>query len=526
MCFTKLKLYLYTLKYTKFTQVYFQIIYRLRQKFSFKNKFDILVQPSVAINLSNEIICKSKLYNTLNFTFLNKIYSFNHSIDWNHNEFGKLWTYNLNYFDFLNQSTISKEEGLRLILDFCDFSDQIKDGYEPYPISLRAINWIKFISKHQIKDSKIDQQLFNDYYRLLNQLEYHILANHLIENAFTLLFGAYYFQNEKFHKKAESLLITQLNEQILKDGGHYELAPMYHKIILYRILDCYNLVSNNNWKSNSLSELLKSKATIMLGWIKAMQFRNGEIAYLNDSTRNIAPSPQSLFKYAESLNIKYQQLPLKECGYRKMETSTFEILFDIGQISPSYQPGHSHADSLQFILQANGKPIIVDTGISTYEKNDRRQLERSTSSHNTLTINGKNSSDVWSGFRVGKRAKVTVKEDTPNSIVAIHDGYKSMNLTCERMIQLNAEQIEISDNVQGHVENKKIEGHLHFHPDVYLELVENIIIVNKYIRFEFPKETEIVIQQYDYCKGFNQLLPASKIIYTVKNEIKFTITKI
>ena len=37
-----------------------------------------------------------------------------------------------------------------------------------------------------------------------------------------------------------------LNEQILDDGGHYELSPMYHKLMLYRILDCINLAKSNS----------------------------------------------------------------------------------------------------------------------------------------------------------------------------------------------------------------------------------------------------------------------------------------
>ena len=52
------------------------------------------------------------------FTFLNISHFFSEKINWNFNQFGKLWTYNLNYFDFLNQENISKENGLRLIQDF------------------------------------------------------------------------------------------------------------------------------------------------------------------------------------------------------------------------------------------------------------------------------------------------------------------------------------------------------------------------------------------------------------------------
>ena len=36
-----------------------------------------------------------------------------------------------------------------------------------------------------------------------------------------------------------------LQEQVLGDGEHFERSPMYHCIMLYRVLDCYNLVRNN-----------------------------------------------------------------------------------------------------------------------------------------------------------------------------------------------------------------------------------------------------------------------------------------
>src|SRR5699024_4625487 len=106
-----------------------------------------------------------------------------------------------------------------------------------------------------------------------------------------------------------------------------------------------------------------------------------------------------LFEYAEKLNLSVKNKALKESGYRKFDDEDFEIFMDVGQIAPNYQPGHSHADNLNFILHFQGRPLLVDTGISTYEKNERRQLERSTHSHNTVTIDGKNSTDVWSGFR-------------------------------------------------------------------------------------------------------------------------------
>ena len=105
---------------------------------------------------------------------------------------------------------------------------------------------------------------------------------------------------------------------------------------------------------------------------------------------------------------------------------------DVGHISPSYQPGHSHADSLSFILHVNKTPIFIDTGVSTYENNTRRAYERSTRAHNTVTVQGKDSSDVWGAFRVGKRANVNILKDEKKIIKAIHDGYNNIGCSHER----------------------------------------------------------------------------------------------
>ena len=198
---------------------------------------------------------------------------------------------------------MSESEGLKLINDFIMQSDSIKDGFMPFPISLRGLNWVKFLSKNKIKDQNINNSLYSQYTMLVDNIEYHILGNHLLENGFSLLFGAYYYQDEKFYIKAKKILITELEEQILKDGAHFELSPMYHQIMLFRVLDCINLVKNNSWKEEELLKLLISKAEIMLGWLSTITYDNGDIPLLNDSANGISPTTQELNDYAIILNI-------------------------------------------------------------------------------------------------------------------------------------------------------------------------------------------------------------------------------
>ena len=98
--------------------------------------------------------------------------------------------------------------------------------------------------------------------------------------------------------KSKKLLLKQLNEQILEDGGHYELSPMYHQILFSRLLDCIQLIQlNPNWKRDELKTFLSIKAQKMNAWLKNITYNNGDIPMVNDSTYHVAPKSQTLFKY-------------------------------------------------------------------------------------------------------------------------------------------------------------------------------------------------------------------------------------
>jgi len=412
---------------------------------------------------------------------------------------------------------MSTTDGLKLIYDFMEQGLNIKDGLEPFPISLRGINWIKFLSYNEIKDQKIDDSLYAQYQILIDNLEYHLLGNHLLENGFSLLFGAYYFQDENFYAKAKKILTDELDEQILQDGAHFELSPMYHQIMLFRVLDCINLLQNNNGKDQELLGLLKSNAEGMLDWLNAVTFENGNIPLLNDSANNIAPTTEQLNKYASTLQINHQSSMIKhqfnESGYRKFQSENYECVADIGHIGPDYIPGHAHADTFNFELYINKKPFIVDTGISTYETNERRTEERSTATHNTVEIDGLNQSEVWGGFRVANRAYVTILHESDNSIKAVHDGYKKrLNTLHEREFIFENESIKIIDEIISDHEHKAF-SRIHFHPNIDEDMIK------KHIMFD---NSEYTIKEYQYSPEFNVQINAKvlEILFTKKLEIK------
>lgn len=509
-----IKRLLYTLIYLTPTQLLYQIYYRLRPAVK-ETKINSVELNSTWINAENFLKNENSYSVTNNFNFLNINHDFGDEIDWNIQTYGKLWCYNLNYFEYLNQRNITASDGLKLIKEFTAKSNEIKDGFEPYPTSLRIINWVKFLSANKLEDKSIDYRLYQDTIRLTKSTELHLLANHYLENGFGLLFSAYYFKNDNFYKKAYRIIELQLKEQLLADGAHYELSPMYHQIILVRVLDGYNLVKNNDWKNDNLKEILLNAAQKMLSWLDRITFRNGEIPMVNDASPGIAPDSISLMNYAESLLIKKDSIKLKESGYRMFKNDDFELFCDVGQLAPNYQPGHSHADSLQFLLNYKNLQYLCDTGISTYEKNQRRLCERSTASHNTLTVNELNSSDVWSGFRVGKRAKTVVTKESENSVSAFHKGYAQFNIIHHRTFNLTEERVEIKDSLQGDLSKNIVKGFLHFHHDRNVELFDDKILIDDELRIRWKGIENLQLLEYELAKGFNTIKKAQKICYRV-----------
>ncbi|MCX6183233.1 MAG: alginate lyase family protein [Bacteroidetes bacterium] len=509
--------YYHTLKHLKAKQIFYQLYYKFRALFrkftGYRPKFNKYKQGRILRFTEWIPANESAKQNT--FTFLNRSVTFE-AINWDYALNGKLWTYNLNYFDFLNQASITKEEGLALMENFESQLQHLQNANEPYPISLRGINWIKFICKHKIEDKAIDQSLYSQYCILNKHVEYHLLGNHLLENAFALYIGGLYFNDEKLKKKGFSLIESELKEQILQDCGHFELSPMYHQIILTRLLDCYNFSKEQNEKA-----LLKSYAEKMLAWLNTITMKNGDIPLLNDSAKNIAPSSAEIFAYAKRLNLSIGIAALSDSGYRKWDIDGAELVMDIGKIGPDYIPGHAHADIFSFVLY-DQQPIIVDPGISTYDKNHRREEERSTKNHNTVQVGEQNQVDTWGGFRVGKRCTVIIDVEQKNEITGHHNGYSDC-IHYRSWKKINDREFTISDTLEG--SNLIGTFNIHFHPSVNVVLNNNILQADKW-KISFDKVKNVSLQKYTLSEEFNTLEEGTKAVIEFESDINTSVSRV
>tara|TARA_B100000941_G_scaffold157167_1_gene111515 strand:- start:8907 stop:10481 length:1575 start_codon:yes stop_codon:yes gene_type:complete len=521
MKINKINLLINTIKYLKFKQIFYRIFYSFKFK-TFQN-FNRSIDSVQTLKFNQFLIHSNFSFSNNSFTFLNRTKKFN-KINWNFLDYGKLWNYNLNYFSYLD--SIDKKQGLTLINDYIHFYNQNKNNIEPYPTSLRLMNWIKFLSKNNINDSFINDTIASDSEYLYNNIEYHLMGNHILENSFSLLFCSYYLKSEKLYFRSRKILLSQLREQILPDGAHFELSTMYHQILVIRLLDCINLISENKFcdTDNFLLDFLISKASSMIGWLDSISYKNNYVPLLNDSAQCQMYDNQEIINYAKRLGIGKNKLKLNESGYRKWLKGKAEILIDIGQLGASYIPGHAHADTFNFEYFFQSKPIIIDPGISTYEDYNIRNLERSTLFHNTISVDKKSSSEIWDFFKVANRAKIIKLEEKSNFIKASHDGYKKNNIMHTRVFKFISNDFIIEDLIDSHKIKYDLQSSLHFHPDCELSFFDNTIRVNDEIIINLYGHKKLQLKEYEYPVGFNLRVKSKKLVSKIGIKSKITIS--
>ena len=429
---------------------------------------------------------KKSLLNNDTFNFLGKSGSLS-KIGWNgdNQTLSKLWLYNLHYFDDLNALGASqrKEWHNQLVVRWINENNVGKGvGWEPYPTSLRIVNWIKWhLSESKLSDTCV-QSLALQARWLYKRIEWHILGNHLFSNAKALVFAGIFFSNKESQiwlKKGLKIIDKELNEQVLADGGNFERSPMYHAIFLEDLLDLVNIA---RVYPNVISEVQVNKwikvTKSMLKWLNTMVHPDGDIAFFNDAAIGIAPNLNQLVMYAKRLGINYYSSKfdrvthLSRSGYIRLTSKKAVALLDVAPIGPDYLPGHAHADTLSFELSLFGQRLLVNSGTSEYGASSVRQYERSTKAHNTVMINEENSSEVWKGFRVARRAHpfdLNIQElENFIGVSCSHDGYKRLTgkPIHRRTWQFYESSLVIKDKIEGPFKNAF--AYFHFHPLIYV----------------------------------------------------------
>lgn len=439
------------------------------------------------------------------FRFLNREGRVQSAADWNDPQADELWLYNLHYFEDLCADGAGARRGWHDALIARWMAENPVGhgvGWEAYPLSLRVVNWIK----HSLARGAAVQRaaagagavaaglsapavhsLAVQARYLAPRVELQLLGNHVLANAKALVFAGCYFEGAEaaaWLEKGLVILREQLGEQLLADGGHFERSTMYHALVLEDLLDLVNLSrSFPHVLAHSDVRALQEAAARMLRWARVMTHPDGGIAFFNDAAFGIAPAVAELERYAARLGIESPRdagarlVCLAQSGYVRLAQGPFTVLFDAAPVGPDYIPGHAHADTLSFELSCGAQRVICSSGVSCYGRGETRQWERSTAAHNTVEIDGENSSEVWDAFRVARRAHpvgLQVAEEAGSlRAQCAHDGYARLRGRPQhrRTLELAEGRVGWIDEILGASEHTAI-GRIPLHPEVAAERID------------------------------------------------------
>jgi len=353
---------------------------------------------------------------------------------WEHAGAPRLWRFHLHYWDWAWGLAADPDRAAARALfarlwrswqAAAEFGHG--DAWLPYPAALRAWSWCglhaSLVAGADFEPSFVAGLAAHAGF-LRRHLEFDVGGNHLIKGLKALAGLAVFFADERLLRRALHRLTRQLALQVLPDGGHYERAPAYHCQVLADLIDVADLLQAAGLAA--AGELTTAIAR-MRGWLGAVLSPDMRVPLLNDGypvprelVSTLRPGPAPAFPL----------LVLPDTGLVRAVAGDWHLLADVGAPCPAELPAHAHADTLGCLVHVAGKPLLIDTGTSTYDAGAVRDYERSTAAHNTAEVDGANSTEVWGAFRAARRARVrglTAGADSSGvTCKAAHDGYRRL----------------------------------------------------------------------------------------------------
>lgn len=402
-----------------------------------------------------------------------------------------LWRYHLHYFECL------------WALDWSDARDLAVDwiarhplargcvGWDAYPISLRVQNWCGyFFGLHRERtasnpdfEAALWRSLWLQLEWLRTHLEWHLLGNHLLENAVALAYAGSCFRGpdaDAWRREGLRLLRGELSEQVLPDGGHFERSPMYQARAAHALGALLDV------GDDELRALVEEPLERMTAALARLSHPDGGIALLNDSALGAQPESAALQAWLARAGLR-EALPsappgvfaLPDTGYfGTREAAGHYLVCDAAPIGPDHLPGHAHGDVLSFELSLAGRRVVVDAGVFGYEPDERRHHARSTRAHNTVEIDGQDQCEFWAAFRVARRAhpRDVVFRERPDgfALEGWHDGYRRLPgrpSHARRLVWHRDGVLLVRDRVEARRSVRSV-SRIHLHPECRIDASE------------------------------------------------------
>lgn len=466
---------------------------------------------------------------------LNREVHFVGGIDWRHAQEGPLWAYQLHQFDWARSAELAPRARAELLLDWIERHRE-GVGWQPAPISLRVLSWLKLLltpatlALEPEEQARVRTSLASQLDTLERHLEVRLLANHYFSNLLALVAGGLALSGpaaDAWLRHARALR-RELADQVLPDGAHAERSPMYHALLLEHVLDLLNLARAAPGRApHGLEADLVGAAGRMLGALRVYTHPDGEIALFADSALGVAHTPGSIERYAAALGVAPVRASrpgvLDAGGYVRLERGPLSLLASVGGPSPAWQPGHAHCDALAFELCVGAERVVTDTGVCEYVPGPLRDRSRATRSHATLEVDGAEQAEVWAAHRVGGRPRVRLEAVEPGRrLEATCAGWATPDTLHRRILELADRELRITDRLEGRIRPVRLVLPLAPGLEPVLEGARaKVALAAGELTLELPAQARWRVEPLDYYPEFGLRLVRSALVGEADGAVAF-----
>lgn len=396
-----------------------------------------------------------------------------------------LWIFTLHYHEWLADLRAAGQRvaAQRLVADWLlRFGGYHPVVWHPYPTSLRLVAWLTHGAwLLEGADDDLKQAFYESLLRqavyLAQNLERDLGGNHLLKNLKALIYAGLALEQPEMYSKGMVALLHELQVQVLADGMHYELTPMYTAQVLRDMLEIRAVLRKMGGAPKVVDEAVRRLGTALGFFVHG----DGRLALFNDGAELDEAYIGHLLRLSGADDAP-ELLP--QAGYARLARGGALVLFDAGKVGPDANPGHAHADTLSFEFGIGRERVVVNGGTYAYQ-NSLRNVFRGTAAHSTVSLEGGDSAEVWGGFRVGRRPReVSLSlqggaEPVPGGDIwaeGRHDGYRWLGAMHRRKILLAGDGSRLrgeDEVVFSGSKRPRVKAHFHLHPEITVRLLSD-----------------------------------------------------
>jgi uncharacterized heparinase superfamily protein len=289
-----------------------------------------------------------------------------------------------------------------------------------------------------------------------------------------LIYGALCLGSREKTERRLAMLVTELDRQVLADGGHVERNPGRLLDVLRDLLEIRATLGAAQFEA---PEPIQQAIDRMAPMLRYLRGGDGALGRFNGAGGEDPLMLSAVLDQASPRGRPAARAPAT--GFERLTAGNLTVLVDSGTpAEPPWDVG-AHAGTLSMEVTVGRERLIVNCGAAPCDSDYWQMAECATAAHSTVTVNDRNSSGLLANGHIGGRiAQVTAEADSTNGATLVdmsHDGYlRSDGITHRRRIFLsdNGADLRGEDTLTGRG-GIPYAVRFHLHPAVDASLLQN-----------------------------------------------------